>query len=81
MIRTAHRRELEQIPGKIVMLVLGGAVLIAALAVTVEALMLTRARPAAQLRSSLPREATTGSELTNAQLCCSSGGAFMHHSR
>jgi hypothetical protein len=81
MIRTAHCQEPEQIPGKIVVLVLGGAMLIASLAVAVEALMLTRARAAAQLRSSVPPEATTGSELTNAELCRSSGEAFMKNSR
>jgi hypothetical protein len=50
------RQEPEHVPGKIVVLVLGGAVLIAALAVAVEALMLARAQPRAQLRSALPRE-------------------------
>jgi hypothetical protein len=51
-------QEAEQIPGKIVVLVLAGAVVIASLAVAVEALMLTRAEPA-QLRSALPRETAT----------------------
>ena len=76
------RQEPEHVPGKIVLLVLGGAVLIAALAVAVEALMLARAQPRAQLRSALPRETSAvsgiqqrtfdrtavGSELKAAQL-------------
>jgi len=50
------RQELDQIPGKIVALVLAGAVFIASMAVAIEALMLTRAEPRGQLRSALPRE-------------------------
>lgn len=56
---TDKRQEPDQIPGKIVVLVLGGAVLIATMAVAVEALMLTRAERRTQLRSALPRETTS----------------------
>jgi hypothetical protein len=56
---TNQHQEPNQIPGKIVVLVLGGAMLIASLAVAVEALMLARAEPRGQLRSALPRETRT----------------------
>jgi hypothetical protein len=49
-------QEPDHVPGKIVVLVLGGAVLIASLAVAVEALMLAKAEPRGRLRSALPRE-------------------------
>jgi hypothetical protein len=75
-------QEPDRVPGKIVVLVLGGAVLIASLAVAVEALILAQAEPRGRLRSALPRETSAiggiqqrtferravGTELKSAQL-------------